>query len=192
MLASRRLGAAPTRSSARGVVRKVPYGPEGRKSMSRRPAPPAERTPAPASAASVPAVNDAADEPQQFWRIVLPTGLTLLLCNMDRICMSVAIVPMASEFGWAPGVQGLIQGAFLWGYALTQVVGGTLADRKGGKLVIAWAIKMFSLASLILPVVLRVAPAMQTLAVVVVTRFLGALFDAAMACCKVAAPVPPA
>lgn len=88
--------------------------------------------------------------------------------------MSVAIVPMAAEFGWAPGVQGLIQGAFLWGYALTQVVGGTLADRMGGKIVIAYAIKMFSLASLILPVVLRVAPAVHTLAAVVATRFLGA------------------
>lgn len=40
-----------------------------------------------------------------FWRVVLPTALALILCNMDRICMAVAIVPMAKEFGWAPGVQ---------------------------------------------------------------------------------------
>ena len=40
-----------------------------------------------------------------FFRIVGPTALALLLCNMDRICMSVAILPMAKEFGWPPGVQ---------------------------------------------------------------------------------------
>lgn len=40
-----------------------------------------------------------------FFRLVGPTGLALLLCNMDRICMSVAILPMAKEFGWPAGVQ---------------------------------------------------------------------------------------
>ncbi len=41
----------------------------------------------------------------QFLRVILPTALALMLCNMDRICMAVAIVPMAAEFGWAPSVQ---------------------------------------------------------------------------------------
>ena len=39
-----------------------------------------------------------------------------MLCNMDRICMSVAILPMSQELGWAPSVQGVIQSSFLWGY----------------------------------------------------------------------------
>lgn len=38
-------------------------------------------------------------------RVVFPTALALLLCNMDRIVMSVAIVPMAAEYGWAPSIQ---------------------------------------------------------------------------------------
>jgi MFS family permease len=113
---------------------------------------------------------------KHFWRVVLPTGLTLLLCNMDRICMSVAIMPMADAFGWSPAVQGNVQAAFLWGYMVTQLVGGTLADRFGGKRVIAYAIKVFSLASLALPLALRALPktANTTLACVVVARFLGA------------------
>jgi MFS family permease len=69
----------------------------------------------------------------QFLRVVLPTALALMVCNMDRICMAVAIVPMAAEFGWAPSTQGIVQSAFLWGYMLTQFVGGTLADKHGGK-----------------------------------------------------------
>lgn len=40
-----------------------------------------------------------------FFKIVGPTALALLLCNMDRICMSVAILPMAKEFGWPASVQ---------------------------------------------------------------------------------------
>lgn len=38
-------------------------------------------------------------------RIIVPTGLALLLCNMDRIVMSVAILPIAKEFNWAPSTQ---------------------------------------------------------------------------------------
>ncbi len=37
--------------------------------------------------------------------VIATTALTLLLCNLDRICLSVAIVPIAREFGWAPGLQ---------------------------------------------------------------------------------------
>ncbi|KAK9831670.1 hypothetical protein WJX74_005307 [Apatococcus lobatus] len=73
---------------------------------------------------------------------------------MDRICMAVAIVPMAKEFGWAPGVQGIIQSAFLWGYIGTTGLGGSLADKYGGKVVMASSIFWFSLASLLLPLAL--------------------------------------
>lgn len=109
-----------------------------------------------------------------FWRVVIATGLTLLLCSVDRICMSVAILPMAAEFSWSPWVQGVVQAAFLVGYAMTQAIGGALADRVGGKVVTAYAIKLFSLASLVLPICLRVAPVEYTLAIVVAVRFLGA------------------
>lgn len=92
---------------------------------------------------------------------------------MDRICMSVAILPMAKVFGWSPSVQGIVQVAFLCGYMVTQLLGGALADKLGGKAVISDAIKMFSAASLILPIVLDWVPPAQTLAAVVLARFLG-------------------
>lgn len=69
----------------------------------------------------------------RYWRIVLPTALALLLCNMDRICLSVAMLPIAREQGWPEGVQGVVQSAFLWGYLATQLLGGTLADKYGGR-----------------------------------------------------------
>ncbi|KAF5829807.1 major facilitator superfamily domain-containing protein [Dunaliella salina] len=99
--------------------------------------------------------RSAADQP--FLRVVLPTALGLMLCNMDRICLSVAIIPMSAEFGWAGGLQGVIQSSFLWGYMATQLLGGALADRFGGKRVLAGGIAWFSAASLLLPAALSPA-----------------------------------
>lgn len=67
-----------------------------------------------------------------FTRVVIPTALALLLCNMDRICLSVAILPLSAEMGWTEGTQGVLQSAFLWGYLANQWLGGTLADKYGG------------------------------------------------------------
>ncbi|KAK9845874.1 hypothetical protein WJX81_004733 [Elliptochloris bilobata] len=91
---------------------------------------------------------------------------------MDRICLSVAIVPIAQEFGWSAGLQGIVQSAFLYGYMATQLLGGTLADRFGGKAVMACGVAWFSLASLLLPVALSapVERAGLTVAAVLLAR----------------------
>lgn len=110
-----------------------------------------------------------------FIRTVVPTALALMLCNMDRICLSVAMLPLAKELGWAEGVQGVVQSAFLWGYLANQLLGGTLADRYGGKAVMTWGVAFFSIASCLLPAV-AVTPwtaAMGlTLPAVLLVRFL--------------------
>lgn len=62
--------------------------------------------------------------PQEFpkrWVIVILCFSAFLLCNMDRVNMSIAILPMASEYNWTPITVGLIQSSFFWGYLLTQV-----------------------------------------------------------------------
>lgn len=50
--------------------------------------------------------------------------------------------------------QGVIQSAFLWGYMATQLLGGAMADKYGGKLVLAGGMIWFSLASALLPAAL--------------------------------------
>eukprot|EP00899_Mesostigma_viride_P006411 jgi/Mesvir1/15771/Mv03340-RA.1 len=87
--------------------------------------------------------------------VVPLTALMLLLCNMDRICMSVAILPMAAEFGWGEAAQGVIQSAFLWGYTATQFVGGSMADKFGGEKVLFWGLLWWSLATVIMPMALK-------------------------------------
>ena len=42
------------------------------------------------------------------------------------------------EFDWDKETQGIILGAFFWGYLLTQIPGGWLAERVGGKGVFGW------------------------------------------------------
>ncbi|ONK63989.1 uncharacterized protein A4U43_C07F20970 [Asparagus officinalis] len=56
------------------------------------------------------------------WLIVLLCFFAFLLCNMDRVNMSIAILPMSTEFNWNPATVGLIQSSFFWGYLLTQGV----------------------------------------------------------------------
>ena len=68
--------------------------------------------------------------------------------------------------------QGLIQSSFLWGYMATTLLGGSLADRLGGKAVMAGGVLWFSLASLLLPAALSapVAAAGLTVPAVLLAR----------------------
>jgi ACS family sodium-dependent inorganic phosphate cotransporter len=78
-------------------------------------------------------------------------ALALLLCNADRVIMSVAGVPLAALNGWGAKSVGLVQSSFLWGYMLTPLLGGVLADRYGGKAVLGGGILLWSLATIATP-----------------------------------------
>ena len=86
-----------------------------------------------------------------LFRIALPTALCLLLCNVCRIAMSIAVLKAAAEFGWSDTVSGVIQSSFLWGYMATQLAGGILADKLGGKVVMAFSVAWFSVATALTP-----------------------------------------
>ena len=87
----------------------------------------------------------------RFWRVAGPCAVALLYCNLCRICMSVAVMPAALELGWAPGVQGLVQSSFLWGYMATQLIGGTLADVLGGRRTMIASLVWFGAATALTP-----------------------------------------
>jgi len=73
------------------------------------------------------------------------------LCYLDRVNISVAIIPMARDFNWDREVQGLVLSSFFVGYLLTQVVGGRLADRYGGKAVLGFGVLMWSAFTIFIP-----------------------------------------
>ena len=68
--------------------------------------------------------------------VVLLSFLSIFICYIDRVNISVAIIPMAEELGWSPQTQGTVLSSFFLGYLLLQIVGGRLADRFGGKIVL--------------------------------------------------------
>ncbi|CAK9319074.1 unnamed protein product [Citrullus colocynthis] len=90
------------------------------------------------------------------WVIVLLCFFSFLLCNMDRVNMSIAILPMSKEFNWNSATVGLIQSSFFWGYLLTQIVGGIWADKIGGKLVLGFGVVWWSIATILTPIAARI------------------------------------
>ena len=64
--------------------------------------------------------------------------------------MSVAIVLMA-KFRWTATQKGLVASAFFWGYAFTQIPGGWLSSKYGGKAVLFYGVVLWSLGTLIAP-----------------------------------------
>ncbi|CAI0470322.1 unnamed protein product [Linum tenue] len=90
------------------------------------------------------------------WVVVLLCFTAFLLCNMDRVNMSIAILPMSKEFGWNSATVGLIQSSFFWGYLMTQIVGGIWADKVGGKLVLGFGVVWWSIATILTPVAAKI------------------------------------
>ncbi|XP_010544389.1 PREDICTED: ascorbate transporter, chloroplastic-like isoform X1 [Tarenaya hassleriana] len=89
------------------------------------------------------------------WVIVLLCFASFLLCNMDRVNMSIAILPMSQQFNWNSATVGLIQSSFFWGYLLTQILGGIWADKIGGKLVLGFGVVWWSIATVLTPIAAR-------------------------------------
>jgi hypothetical protein len=40
--------------------------------------------------------------------------VAFMLCNMDRVNMSIAILPMQQEFQWSSQTVGIVQSSFFW------------------------------------------------------------------------------
>ncbi|MGH7864664.1 MAG: ACS family MFS transporter, partial [Candidatus Binataceae bacterium] len=77
--------------------------------------------------------------------------LATVLCYVDRVSISIAIIPLARDLGYDAARQGIVLSAFFWGYLLTQLLGGVVADRIGGKWVLAAGVGVWSLATFLTP-----------------------------------------
>ena len=65
------------------------------------------------------------------------------------------ILLQAGEFNWSKQRQGLVLGAFFWGYMLTQIPAGYLASRFGGKQLFGWSLLLCAVATLLMPLAAR-------------------------------------
>ena len=83
--------------------------------------------------------------------VVFLTFAAVFICYIDRVNISVAIIPMQEQFGWSESQVGIILGSFYFGYMITMTVGGYLADKYGGKKVLGYALLIWSLFTIITP-----------------------------------------
>lgn len=56
-----------------------------------------------------------------FRHVLLGLTLAAILSNMDRVDMSIGIIPISQELGWNKDTAGLVQSAFFQGFMLSQV-----------------------------------------------------------------------
>ncbi len=85
------------------------------------------------------------------YTLVLLSFLAVFVCYIDRVNISVAIIPMSQQMGWTPEAEGRVLSSFFVGYLLLQVVGGRLADRFGGKMVLGAGVLSWSLFTMLTP-----------------------------------------
>jgi MFS family permease len=85
------------------------------------------------------------------YTIVALLALATAICYLDRVNISIAIIPLARAKGYDAAATGLILSSFLWGYIGPQMLGGWLADRFGGKRVLMAAVVLWSLGTFLTP-----------------------------------------
>ncbi|XP_004508421.1 probable anion transporter 6, chloroplastic isoform X2 [Cicer arietinum] len=85
------------------------------------------------------------------YKLIGTTSLAFVICNMDKVNLSVAIIPLSHQFGWNSSTAGLVQSSFFWGYALSQLPGGWLAKIFGGRKVLEVGVLVWSVATALVP-----------------------------------------
>ena len=88
--------------------------------------------------------------PYRF-KIIFLSFLAVAICYIDRVNISVAIIPMQKQFEWSEFQVGIILGSFYFGYMFTLIVGGYLADKYGGKKVLGYGLLIWSFFTIITP-----------------------------------------
>ena len=88
--------------------------------------------------------------PQRF-KVIALTVAAVFICYIDRVVISLAIIPMSEEAGWTETQKGIVLGSFYIGYMITQIWGGLLSDRIGAKIVLGVGLVVWSLFTLITP-----------------------------------------
>lgn len=89
--------------------------------------------------------------------------LSTVICYIDRVNISVGIIPMARELNYDAAAQGMVLSSFFWGYLVSQLIGGWMADRFGGKRVLAFGVASWSLATMLTPPASFSLPALFTM-----------------------------
>ena len=66
------------------------------------------------------------------FKVIFMSFLAVFICYIDRVNISVAIIPMQEQFGWSESQVCIIFSSFYLGYVFTMTIGGFLPATFGG------------------------------------------------------------
>ena len=81
------------------------------------------------------------------WVVVGLLNGAMVIAYFNRVNLSMAMTPMAEDFGWLASQQGLALSAFYWTYSPLQMPSGYLVDRFGARAPLAIGVLLWSLVS---------------------------------------------
>lgn len=84
--------------------------------------------------------------------VVLMCFAAAFVCYIDRVNISIAIIPMAEHFGWSQTEKGFVLSSFFIGYMLGQIPSGWLSNRVGGRWTLGAALILWSAFTLFTPI----------------------------------------
>lgn len=96
------------------------------------------------------------------YKMLVTVSMAFIVCNMDKVNISVAIIPMGQEYGWNASTAGLIQSSFFFGYMLSQIPGGWLSSKIGGRWVFPAGVGLWSAATAGVPLLASTLPGLFT------------------------------
>jgi MFS transporter, ACS family, solute carrier family 17 (sodium-dependent inorganic phosphate cotransporter), other len=116
---------------------------------------------------------DATAIPKRYILVALCFCATFI-CYIDRVNISVAIIPMAEHFGWSGTTKGLVLSSFFIGYLGAMLPVGWLANRYGGRTLLGVALVSWSIFTFLTPIA-----ASLSFAALIATRILMGVGEAA-------------
>ncbi|XP_063974219.1 putative inorganic phosphate cotransporter [Diachasmimorpha longicaudata] len=91
---------------------------------------------------------------------ILLMTLGFFTCYAVRVALSISLVAMTNskhanpdfpEFNWEDGVQNTILSSFFWGYVITHIPGGALAQKFGARKLFSYAVGLCGLVTILVP-----------------------------------------
>lgn len=78
------------------------------------------------------APSESPEDAQKWMLLVLGLFLSYALCDLDKVNLSVAVLPIQDRFGLSEADVGFASSSFFWGYMLTQLPGAMLIQNVPG------------------------------------------------------------
>lgn len=85
------------------------------------------------------------------YTVVVLISAASFISYIDRTNISVGAIAMQAQFGWTETQKGYVLSAFFVGYLLLMLIGGALANRYGGRIVLGAAVIWWSLFTALTP-----------------------------------------